>query len=65
MGDAHLFGEFTHRDPVAPGKAFDGEERLVLLRRDSVFSRRGFAETKKLAQGVAKFRQRLIVGLGK
>jgi hypothetical protein len=56
MADLELFGEFADGDVVAIGKAFDGEQRLVLLCRDTRLCCGAFAELEELPQCEAKCR---------
>jgi len=49
MADLQLFGEFADGDVVAIGKAFDGEQRLVLLCRDAGLCCGALAELEELS----------------
>lgn len=64
MADLQALGEFADRDLIPARKPFDGQQRLVLLGRQSGCARAFFAKMKELAQGVAKRSQRLILRLG-
>jgi hypothetical protein len=55
MAKAQPLGKRSDRGPDAFGQTLDGEHQLVLLRIDTVITRRLLAEVQKLADTVAKF----------
>jgi hypothetical protein len=48
--DLKAFGQLANRDVIPPWKAFDRQERLVLLRRQANAGRGFLAEMQELAQ---------------
>jgi len=52
--------QLPHGDISVPGKAFDGQQRLMLLGCHSGAMRGFFAEMQKLPQRIAQVRQRFI-----
>ncbi len=52
--DPEALGQFTYGDALTPGKPFERQQRLVLLRCKAGSTSRSFAETKELAQSGAK-----------
>lgn len=54
-------GEFPHRYIVAAGETLDGQQRLVLLRRDPGDAGNLLAETEKAAQRLAQRGQQHVV----
>lgn len=64
MGNLQALGQFADGNPVAAGKSLDGEQRLVLLRRQAGGVGGVFTETQELPQGVAETGQRLVLGFG-
>jgi hypothetical protein len=65
VAELQALRQFAYRDAVAPGKAHDGEQGLMLLRRnpDSLDGR--FAEMDELPQRITERCQPLILQLGK
>ena len=53
--------QLSHGDVVAPGEALDGQQRLVLLWRNSSNVRGLFAEVMELPQRITKRRQQFIL----
>jgi hypothetical protein len=53
--------QISHGNCIGPGKALDGEKRLILLRRQAGFLGGGFAECQEFPNLVAKFGKRFIV----
>lgn len=64
VGDLEPLGKFADGDPVAPGEAFDREERLILLGLETVRAGCPFAEAEEHAQCVSEFCEQLVVGFG-
>ena len=62
---AKAFGEFADGDAVSSGKAFDGEQRLVLLRGDAGALRGFFAEMDETPQGISERREGLVLCFAK
>lgn len=60
--DLEAFRQFTHRDMIPPRKALDREQCLMLLRGQARRLRRVFTKAKKLAQGIPKIGEHLIIG---
>lgn len=59
--DLEALGEFADGDGVVAGKAFDGEQGLVLLRGDAGRQGGFFAETEEAAQGVTEGGKELVI----
>ena len=59
--DLEALGEFADGDDSGAGKAFDGEQGLVLLRGDAGGQRGFFAEAQEAAQCVAKGGEELVI----
>ena len=57
-----LLGQSAHGEPPIRGTA-DGEQGLVLLRRQPLLRRRRFAEAQKTPERVAEARQQPIFGV--
>lgn len=62
--DLQAFGQFAYSDGLGSRKAFDGEERLVLLRSQAGFLGGLFAEVLEPPQGIAERGQGFIFGPG-
>ena len=60
--DLEAFRQFADMDVVAPGKTLDGQQGLMLLRRDAGRLGGLLAETQELPQRVAEFGQRFVIG---
>lgn len=58
------FGEFADADGMGAGKAFDGEESLVLLWSDAGGQCGFFAKAQEAAEGVAKGGEKLVIFQG-
>ena len=58
--DLKTVGEFGDSGELSRGKAFDGEEELVLLGLDSMGAGGFFAVTEKFADLVAEFGERAV-----
>lgn len=50
MADLQTFGQFADGDASGPAETLDGQQRLVLLGRDSRLLRRLLTEPQKLTQ---------------
>lgn len=59
--DLEALGEFADGDGVVAGKAFDGEQGLVLLRGDAGRQGGFFAEAQEAPQGVAEGGEELVI----
>ena len=55
------FCQFTDRDEILTGEAFDDEKRLVLLRGESFLVSRSFAESLEFSKLKSKLSECLIV----
>ena len=64
MRDSHLLGKFANGYPISPWKAFDSEERLILLRAYTIRDCCILTETEKFAERIAECRQQFIICLG-
>ncbi len=64
MAQQEPLRQFLHRHLVASGIAFDGQQGLMLLRCQPGLAGSGLTEIEEFAQGMAKFRQGLVIGLG-
>jgi len=63
MAQAKTTGEFADRSGAGSGKALDGKQRLVLLRRDPGGPGRFAAEAQESAQRAAQGSEQLILRL--
>src|SRR5581483_631707 len=63
MAQLQSLRQFAYGHPVPPRKALDGQQRLVLLRREARCLRRRFAKVNELAQRITKRRKGFILRL--
>jgi len=61
VAELQSFGQLAHGDPVARGKTLDGQQGLMLLRRNASRHGGSFAETEEPPERVAKRGQRFIL----
>lgn len=61
MAKLQPLGQFADGGRVTAGKALDGEQRLMLLRRETGGARRFLAEMEEARQGVAEGGEHFVV----
>jgi len=61
MPNQKKFRQFAHREGSYAGEPFDGEKRLVLLRREPGLISGRFAERQKFSKLKAKLRQSFVI----
>ena len=64
MAKLETLGKFTDRDMIAAGKAFDGEQCLVVLWCDSGSGGGSFAEVQKPAQRIPERSEKFVLTFG-